>query len=77
MLQNIKAVLKERGGATVTEIAEQMSISSDFASLMITQLKALGRIEEVGCSTSSTANSCGSSCGGCSFAPTLQYRLKH
>ncbi|GHB22856.1 hypothetical protein GCM10007094_08850 [Pseudovibrio japonicus] len=76
MLHQVEGVLAERGGATVGEIAQQMNISSDFALAMITQLKALGRIEEVGCSTSSVSSSCASSCGGCSFAPTVQYRLK-
>ncbi len=76
MLQQVEGILASRGGATVGEIAQQMNISSDFALAMITQLKALGRIEEVGCSASSASSSCASSCGGCSFAPTVQYRLK-
>jgi len=76
MLQRIEGVLAKRGGATVGEIAQDMNIPSDFAMAMISQLKALGRIEEVGCSSSGSSSSCGSSCGGCSFAPTVQYQLK-
>ncbi|SDQ77208.1 FeoC-like transcriptional regulator [Pseudovibrio sp. Tun.PSC04-5.I4] len=78
MLQKIESVLKRRGGATITEIAQDMNIPSDFATVMVSQLKALGRIEEVGCSSSSAASSsCASACGGCSFEPTRQYRLTH
>lgn len=78
MLQQIESVLKRRGAATAGEIAQDVGVPGDFALAMISQLKALGRIEEVGCSSdSSVPSSCASSCSGCSFAPTLQYRLKH
>ncbi|KZL05452.1 Ferrous iron transport protein C [Pseudovibrio axinellae] len=76
MLQKIEGVLAKRGGATISEIAQDMNIPGDFAVAMVSQLKALGRIEEVGCSSSAASSSCASSCGGCSFAPTVQYRLK-
>ncbi len=74
MLQQIESVLAKRGGATLGEIAQEMKIPSDFAEAMVSQLKALGRIEEASCSSASS--NCASSCGGCSFALTVQYKLK-
>ncbi len=76
MLQQIEGVLAMRGSATVGDIAQDMNIPGDFAVAMISQLKALGRIEEVGCASRTASGSCASSCGGCSFAPTVQYQLK-
>lgn len=75
MLQRIEAVLNSSGSASLAELSEQLHLPPDFVQAMVTQLKALDRIEEVG-SCSSASSSCASSCGGCSFSAMQRYQLK-